>query len=433
VKWLLWCLAVLLLPRAGHASTLELYGFGPRATALAGTSEAVADDFYAVYANPANLTLGPRLHVGFGTDVVWNRFQIDRVAGTDAYPSRLPTDNVLGHIGVSSPLPGFLRDKVGVGVAAHLPLVGSTRLDGHDYRAPQLPIYDTLGDRLAVVFGVGARPWRWLALGVSAQLLTTLQGSADIDVSILDHRITRKQLDVQLLTELFPIVGATWLPREDLRLALVWRAESQVRYGLPLDVHIEDFGRLRFTIRGVGLYLPETYALAGSWRRGSWLLTAGAALARWSGLPPLAPDVRLVLDDSDLQRQGGKPNEILYVQHEPIAMGARDIVQPRLGLEWQPRPALVWRGGVQYRPTPLPRADGPAAYLDAPALTWGLGAGLQLAGAGEVRRPLQIDLALAGTVLARRTVTKLDPNDPVAATSVHGYNLHLALALHHDF
>lgn len=413
---------------------MELYGFGPRATALAGTAEAVADDYAAVYANPANLALTTSLHAGFGADLVWNRFAIDRVKGEAAYPSRIPTDNYLGHIGVSSPLPGFLRKHGGLALALHLPLVGSTRLDSHDWRTPQLPLYDTLGDRLAVVFGVGVRVVRWLSLGISAQLLTTLSGSADIDVSFLDHRITRKQLDVTLETKLFPIIGLTLLPADGLRIGLCWRAQSEVRYGLPLNVTLEDVGRLQFAIEGVGLYMPETWAGAVSLQRGAFTWTGGAAFARWSTLPPLAPKVRVVLDDRELTADKGTPNEVLYVVNRPMAMGAVDIMQPRAGVEWRQGQALVWRAGVQYRPTPLPRADGPAAYLDAPATTAALGLGLQLADPGPAaRRPLQVDFALGTTILSQRTVLKRDPEDPIGATSVHGFNLHLAVALHHDF
>lgn len=427
--------ALLMLWLAGPAAanTMEMYGFGPRVAALGNTGEAAADDYFAVYANPANLALNQRLHLGLGGDVVWNRFQIER-QGSQKMASVLPDNNYLMHLGVSSPLPGWLADKAAVGLAMHLPVGHDTRLNALDPHQPQVPMYDTLGDRLALVFGMAVRPARWLAIGVSAQLLTSLQGSADIELSILDHRITRKHLDVELLTKPYPIVGLTLLPSDNVRIGLVWRARSEVRYELPLSVDIEELGRLNFRIAGGGLFLPDVFALAASARRGAWLATAGVAWLRWSQLAPLAAAVHLELDDAHIKSEGATADQLLYVDSQPIAMGAKDILQPRAGVEWQPTPALVWRAGAQYRPTPLPRADGTAQYLDAPATTLALGAGVRLLDPLAMhRKPLQLDVTLAWTVLSRRTVHNVDPAAPVQATSLSGDNVHLALALHHDF
>lgn len=424
---------MLLLAPAVHATTMELYGFGPRLTALGNTGEAAADDYFATYANPANLVLNPRIHLGWGVDAVWNRFRIDRQGGEAQYPSAIPQNNYLMHVGISSPLPGWFEDKAALGIALHLPFGNDTRLDARDPRQPQVMMYDTLGDRLAVVAGLGIRPVKWLALGVSAQLLTTLGGSADIDVSVLDHRITRKHLDVELLTKPYPIVGLTLLPADGVRVALVWRSRSEVKYALPLSVDLEDVGRLQFRLAGDGLFLPDVFALAASVQHGKWLGTAGVAWLRWSQLPPLGASVHLELDDSQLKRRG-RADQLLFVDTRTIDMGARDILQPRAGIEWQALPSLVARAGAQYRPTPLPKADGPAAYLDSAALTLGLGLGVRLIDPTAVhRKPLQLDVSLGWTTLARRTVFKTDPDEPVQATSLSGDSWHLAVALHHDF
>lgn len=417
-----------------HATTLELYGFGARAAALGNTSEAIADDFYAAYSNPANLALAKHIHFGFGVEAVWNRFGIDRLGGHTQWPSQLPKDNYLAQLGISTPLPGWLQDRAAVAVAVHVPLGGPTRLDSLDHRTPHLPMYDTLGDRLALVAAFALRPLDWLSVGAGVQVLTGLDGRADIGLSVLDQRVTYKALQVDLATVVTPLVGLTLLPRENLRLALVWRGESAVRYELPLAVDIDQVGRLDFKVKGVGLWLPDTYALATSWQAPRWLATAGVAWQRWSLLPPLAPDVTVRLDNSQLVRGGGQPVDLIAARNVPVAMGAKDIAVPHAGGEWQPAEGWTVRGGVQYRPTPFPKADGEANYLDAAATTLTLGLGMQSGNPLEMtRKPLHLDLAVGWTTLARRTVRKLQADNPVVATSVYGDSWHLALALHHDF
>ncbi len=423
-----------LLATPALANTMELYGFGARLAAMGNTGEAVADGFYATYANPANLALSNHLHLGLGSDLIFNRFSIQQLGGQSQFAAVVPQNNSLLHVGVSSPLPGWLADKAAFGLAFHIPLGNDTRLDAHDARTPQVPMYDTLGDRLALVFGVGIRPAKWISFGISAQLLTSLSGSAQVDLSVLDHRNTSKQLDIQLATRPYPIVGMTLMPSDSVRIGLVWRSKSYVSYALPLTVNVQDFGLLHFQIQGVGLFLPDVFALAGSYRTGRWLTTAGVAWLRWSELPPMAADVQLSLDDRYLtQSRSNNSTTLLAVSNTPVAMGARDILQPRAGLEMQANPYLVLRGGVQYRPTPLPRADAAASYLDAPATTVTVGAGLRtVAQPGVQGKPLQFDIALGYTSLSRRTVEKNDATSAVQATSLGGDSWHVTLSLHHD-
>lgn len=439
---LTWAAALTLaaaLPGQAAATTLEQYGFGPRAVALGNAAEAAVDDFYALHANPANLALASHIHLGLGSDVVLNRFAVARQGGADRWPTRLPKDNTLLHVGISTPLPGWLEGKAAMGVAFHIPLGGPTRLDSLDHRIPQLPLYDTLGDRLALLLGAALRPLPRLSLGASAQVLTSLSGGAEVGLSLLDKRVTYKTLQVELATEVYPILAATWLPRDDLRVALVWRQASQVKYALPLAVDVEQVGRMDFAVAGVGLWLPDSWTLASAWQGKTasgkaFLATAALCLQRWSALPPLAPEVTLRLDDSQLVASGAQPHEVLFAHNEPIAVGARDIWIPRIGAEYSPAAAWTLRGGAQWRPTPLPRADGPANYLDAPALTLALGAGAAFGDPLQVaRKPLQVDVSLAWTGLQRRTVTKRDPGDPVGGTSVSGDSWHVAAAIHHDF
>ena len=424
-----------LLPSAGlQASTLEVYGFGARAIGLAGAGEAVAEDYFATYTNPANLVLADRVHFGIGGHLIGNDFAIDRVAGQSRYPSILPDDLLTGHIGVSAPLGGWFARRLAIGVAMHIPLGSPTRITSYDYRTPQVVLYDSIGDRLVVVFGLGLRVFDWLSVGVSTQLLASLEGSGTFRLSALDHRFTSKALDIDLLSRLYPIAGLTLHPGDSFRLSLVWRGEAKVDYALPLEVFVEELGTVDFSVAGVGLYSPDTFIAAASWRFGERaLITAGAGWARWAAMPPLAPKVHLDMAGEQIS-SADSPLQLLHVRSTQIDMAAKDIVVPRLGAEFQQVDWWRWRAGVRYRPTPFPKADGSANYLDSAATTMALGGTLVLRDEQEVaRRPLQVDIALGWTRLARRTVDKRQPGDPVAGTSVHGGSWRLALTVHHDF
>ena len=416
------------------ASTLHLYGAGARSIGLAGAHEAVAADYLATWANPANLAFNRGVHFGLGTHMLSDAFAIDRVAGATDWPSRYPGDLATGHLGVSSPIGGVFADRLGIGIHLHIPMSAPTRIASRDHRTPQVAIYDAITNRLVIAMALGGRVLPWLSVGAGFQLLAALDGRADFSLSVLDRRFTKRSLHIDLFSAISPLAGITIHPGDAFRFSLVWRSEAHVRYDLPVRVTVEQVGVLGFRVRGVGLYTPDQLVAAVSHRLGErWLITAAATWARWSKLPAMAPTVDLEMVDEQ-PADGRDAAELLVVRNRPIAMAAADIVEPRVGAECRLSDALVARAGVRWRPTALPQADGSANYLDSPALTVAAGVGWSLIDAQlPERSPLRIDLGLGLTRLSRRTVYKRDPLDPVVGTSLHGYNVRLALNLHHDF
>lgn len=431
---LLVIIAVVPLANDAVASTLHLYGAGARSISLAGSDDADARDYLATWANPANLGSTKGVHFGIGTHIIWHRFQIDRVAGESTYPTALPNGLGLGHIGVSSPIGGIFNNKLGIGIHLHIPMSGPTRIAARDHRTPQLAIYDSIENRLAVIFGFGARPLGWLSFGAGLQLLASLDGRADFALSILDRRFTQHSLHIDLFSAVSPIASIAIHPTDATRIAIIYRAESSVRFELPVVVDIEQVGTLRFRVQGEGLYTPDQVELAASHRfNAAWTAFFAATWARWSQLPPMAPKIDLDISDV-LFAADGTDEKLIVVRNRPVPMGAKDIIVPRVGAQWRPNATVSARLGLRFRPTPLPKADGSANYLDAPAWTLATGLGFVLVDRDQKdRSPLAIDLALGWTQLQRRTVTKRDPNDPVVATSLHGHNVRFAATLHHDF
>lgn len=434
VRSLVLCAFVALWPSISPASTLHLYGAGARGIGLAGTQEAIASDYLATWTNPANLGMAERIHFGLGATAVFDSFSIGRVAGTERWPSRLPGDLVVGHLGVSSPIGGIFNDRLGIGIHLHIPMSGPTTIGSRDHRLPQVAIYDSISNRLVIAMGAGARVLDWLSVGASFQLLATLEGDADFSLSVLDRRFTRRALHIDLFSALSPIVGLTLHPKGGFRLAVVFRGAAQVRYDLPVRVAVEQIGVLAFRVRGVGLYTPDQLVLAASQQLGKrWLVTAAATWARWSQLPPMAPRVDLDMADSEVGEDGERA-QLIVVRNVPVAMAAADIIEPRVACEFAVLDTLTLRAGLRYRPTALPKADGDANYLDAPAFTIATGLSWTLHD-DEIpgRSPLTFDFGFGWTQLAQRSVYKRDPLDPVIGTSLAGHNLRVSGTVQHQF
>src|SRR5213078_2200388 len=95
---------------SARASTMDLFGFGARSPALAGTGVATATDYEAVFLDPAGLAEARRraATVGF----LYGSFSLI-LAGqkSDVAPAR---SSVVGGV-VPLPLGGAWKDRVGLG------------------------------------------------------------------------------------------------------------------------------------------------------------------------------------------------------------------------------------------------------------------------------------------------------------------------------
>ncbi len=418
------------LPAA--ADTAHLRGFGPRALALAGSTEAESVGADVVYENPAQLAGLPTLQAGLGAMVTLPAYRVEQLRGAEAFPALRPQSRVLGQLAVASPLQGVLGGRLGVGGFLHLPVDGATRVLSHEPRRPQLPLVEALDDRLLLGLGVGARLLPGLEVGVTAQLLASLQGQTTVDLSALRGEIDEQVLEVDLWSRVTFAVGVRYALRHDLRLALVVRQASEVPYHLPLRADVAELGQVHYRVSGVGMGAPWTAALAGRWApRERLMLLASVRYERWSAMPPLGPSVVVTADDAALAGDPSAAKALAQMASVPVAMGAKDIVQVRAGGEWQALRWLTLRAGAGIRPTPLPRATGTAKYLDGPSVTAALGAGLVLWRLPAGAPGLLLDVGASVAHLPRRTALSRASDDPVGGTSVEGQGWTLAAGLRH--
>lgn len=443
-------LAVSAAPPA-RASFFDTYGFSARAVARGSAFVALGFDYDAAYYNPANVLSRKRVHLGFGFDYVAPQMEFRAVRGDFAPLS--PDDNLGFHLGFSTPIGGIFDDVLGFGLAFFHPLTTGTNVSSVDPSEPWWYRYQNLPDKLIIAAGLAFEPVSWLRLGVGAQVLAALDGHVIAEVSLAEGRFLRREIDIEVVPRLGPTAGLALGPFGSptaaggpglFRLGLAFRGALELDYSLPVQVDIEQVGRLDVLVEGVSLYTPPQLAVGLGWESApapdpGVSVEVGLTWEGWSSAPPPGAKFRLAVDDRYLQPPDPNdpqdtPDAIIDVEAPLIPLGAIDTVTPRLGIEWRPSDHWALRAGYAWRPTPLPDPIYQTNTLDSGAHVASLGVGFQFVDpTGDKAGPLTLDLALQWTRVGTRAIEK-DPTagSPQGAYEAGGNLWHLSLDLRHD-
>ena len=402
-----------LYPTRCQASTLERGGLGARGLGFAGAGPAAATGAAATYDNPAALGGVDRAEALLSATILRYHVAISRGGGEAQWPTVTPQSLTLGSAAVAVPV---TRD-LGVGLLVHLPVNGPSRLLSFDHRRPQLPLWQGLGERLAIAASAGYRVNGWLAIGLTGHVAADLDARASFGLSLGEGRFTQQDLDVHLRSRIVPALAFQLRPTQQLRVLLRWRAAYEVTYTVPLELDVVGVGLVAVDIAGTGLLSPEMFTAAAAWRvRPGTTLVATVSYERWSDLPPLSPTVSVVA--------GGDP-AWLEAYAAPPAPGAVDTVVAHVGASRRLSSSFTVRAGAGFRPTPLPRASGAASWLDSHAVECGVG------GSWRALPRLEVDIAARWSHLLSRRVTKANAADPIGFVGVAGEVFHVALTLRH--
>ncbi len=411
------------------ASVFDTYGFGARGAAMANAQAAAAEDFSAVYYNPAALTVHKRPHVGTVLTVVAPSVSVRRHATSAGPAVERPDPNAGITLGLLFPLGGKIENRFALALGAYLPTVEVTRVDARDERTPQFYRYEALPDKIVVAPALAFEAHRTVSFGLGLQVLGALDGGADVELDLLNQRFTRKTLSVDVDTATGLTAGLLVRPNERLRLAFAWRDALALDYHLRTNIDIKDVGALDADISGTSLYTPAQYTGGLAWSPiGDLTVAFDLVYARWSAAPDPTARFDVTLDGAPLG-QGA-----LAAESPPVALGASDTLSPRLGVEWRPRPVLALRTGYQLSPTPLPAQTERTNYIDSTAHQVGAGVGYAFADPlGIHASPLTIDLAAQWTHLADREHRKRDARDAMGDFAASGDLFVFSLTVRHDF
>jgi long-chain fatty acid transport protein len=370
--------ALLWATTPADASLPDLFGFGPRSAALAGTGVATATGFEATYSNPAGLWAGRRqLDVG----VVYGGYQVS--LGGAAYPIDTTSGLMIGG-SVPLPLGGVLANRIGLGIGIYTPFGEINRARDPFPDVPRAALVEGRSHVVSVLLGAGVRLPGGFSLGGGVLALAALIGTITITPDG-SGRITSLS-EEQVTVDYAPILGLRWQGLgERLSLGAVFRGVSRSTYKLVVLTQLGDAVPVTLptiSFAGVAQYDPLQVAAEVGFRPvPALLLSVQATWKRWSAYGyPVLPATASAAPLPDPQ--------------------FHDTVVPRLSAELAlPSPrsvALSLRGGYFFEWSPAPDPAAPAPTTDARpsnlldanrhALTAGLG--LRLTGGLPLRLAL---------------------------------------------
>ena len=382
--------ALVLAARPAAGSPLELYGFGGRSPALAGTGGTDAAGFDSAYLNPAGLAEVPRKRLSVG--YLYGDFAL-RMDGEDTGTER-PRGLSFG-AALPLPLGGALRDRVGLGLGFYVPTGTLTRVRVPLPGDPVYALLETRSQTLGILLGGGVKiSDRWRA-GIGLLALAALRGYIFVDVDAAKRFSTDSEQ--RIVTNFAPVAGVTWdapfFP--DGRFGLTVRGASRSDYDIEVTNDLASELPLSLPplrIAGVAQYDPWTVDLETSWRANR-ALTAYALLSfqHWSDFPLPTEN----------------PLATAPAQEEP---SFHDTLRPHAGAELRTAGPLggdlALRAGYAFLMTPAPEQKTHQSLLDNNRHLFSAGAGLAWPDSAV---PLHIDAWFQLHVLQPRSHTK-DPD-----------------------
>jgi long-chain fatty acid transport protein len=389
----LLCVCPSLQERAWPYTLAETQGIGARAIAMGGAFTAVADDGAALYYNPAGMVQveGHRSHMEYV--FVFPRVYLQR--GTAEKQIYLDKP-------IKAPMLGIVLDisrhwstskKIRFGFISYFPdnFKAAARMRYGSFYDPYYPLYgdSTANQMLSSWINGAIEIFPWLSIGGGFTFGTNgsfVNLQPGLDPSTMKSVQERSKVTWQMTTEIEPMYGILIKPLERLRIGCVFRKGIKVHFNNGIQVSpsiVRDSTIVPFPIPiRVFInshYRPLQYAVGISYRATHALLLA---------FDLTYYDWRQYKDESE----------------RPLNPPMKDIVAPRVGVEYFPAKDVAVRAGYGYRPSPLDQQHGTwVNYLDNDVHVFSFGAGYFWNPRGIFARPAEFSFFYQLSYLQPRT------------------------------
>lgn len=339
-------LLTLVLPIAGASATPpDLLGYGARHIGMGQTGASFADDYEAVFSNPAGLGRAKTTGLRIGMLFAPYSLSLDDApyVSPDVTGAMKEAEMASGMmIGFQLPLPFGkpLEDVLTIGAGFYTPNNAVLRVDLPYTDIPQWPVLGR-AHSVSVNVGLGVDLSQWvpgLRFGVGTAALAAILGR--LTVRIDDAERFTSQTENQIIAHFAPIAGVSY-DHKDFRFGLSYRGETRAEIDLRVNVEGFPIEFPEITITALAQYAPHTLSAEAAWVYDNRLLLAlNLSWRRWSAYPGTL----------------GKTTE---ESHLPPAPEFGDTVSPRIGAEYTHHHGafrIMGRAGYLFEPTPAPPA-----------------------------------------------------------------------------
>ncbi len=432
----LMCIALAMSPVLVRADVFNLYGFGPRAAAMGGAMTAEANDYTAVFYNPALLV--DRKDVNFGAAFQFYRMvptvQSKDLAKDLDCTNCTPPDAVGTSVGLLFPLGGKVKNHLAFGLGVYLPTSVLLRLNAPSSNNPYWYRFHGNPERLQLHLGAGIKIVEWLKIGLGLEVLADLIGDeANVGVDLFSKQVKRGDINASLATRVGPVFSLHVSPIKRLRIGATFRWEMRLNYQIPAKVDLEGIGTLGFVINGVAHYTPHTLAFGAAFDVLENLTIAlDGEWQNWSNAPSPYVGITIDLSGPTLEALGlGSALDVTSAKQRP---GFSDTFGGRLGAEYRISERFAARLGTFVRPTPVPKQDTQGTnLLDSMAIGITGGVGFNFPDPLEIfQHPIQIDVAGQAQFLLPREAKK-DAVDTQASYTYSANVYGVTAAIRYDF
>jgi len=410
-------LCLTLLPAFALANGLNLNSLGSRALAMGGAFVGLADDFSAIYWNPAGMTQFSSKTFGFyGTDII--------PSGT--YKNEIP---LLGTIDAKTEAKHYLsgmaayyhpiNDKIVAGLGVYVPSGLGASYSGQDFLLstyPYLKPYENMSKvgLITIAPGLAYKINDMISVGVA---LNINYGMFDIKrwagiAGVADFG----QFEMSLTGWGFSgAIGVLFKPSDMISLGATFRLPSKVAFKGSTTIANLNYIPPLYPPNSSDVELDITWPM--------WL-AAGVAVRPIAGLT-ITGDLQWSKWSSVDKIELSYTNSLWQIfmsaaDQDELQMLWKDALQIRFGLEYKLTKALALRGGYYNDPSPVPNQTITPLLpsFDFNVLTVGLGYALD---------GLNIDLGLEYLMGKERSVSWADklskPDYALSTPGTYGMNI----------
>ncbi len=346
-----------------RAELRSQFGVGSASAALTGSDRAKAYDGLTVLNNPALMSeqLDGKLTLGFmgvfdqfesTPNIVVNNTNLGAATReTGTVPTDVP-DVYLLALGAVLPI-GKSENQYRLGLSLVTPVTKLAAPASQDYYTPQYALYNADSQRLVLGLGFSFKPHDLISVGFGGQLFTTM--GTTVNTRFPQRPATSRINQATEVQPAFaPQVGVVFRPALHHRLSLHWIMERDYRVDFESrnSIYLIN-GSAPFNFRGSQslFYDPEVWTAAYCLEVGRFDIHTAIEYERWSHF------------DGQVVQVGFDTLGNLFAQDRPDTR-YRDILVPRLGLQWRIAPRHAARTGYAYRPSPVPDLSGETNFLD---------------------------------------------------------------------